>query len=57
VISTVRSLAIQPSIFPDSRKTALPGALSQMEIAGLLAAVGSEGDPTSGGEPTDIEPL
>jgi hypothetical protein len=40
--STVRSLAIQPSVLPDSRNTDLPGAPSQTEISGQRRRFGSD---------------
>jgi len=33
--STVRSLAIHPSVLPDSMKTVRPGALSQTDTVGV----------------------
>jgi hypothetical protein len=52
--STVRSLAIHPSVLPDSMKTVRPGRLSQTDTLGASAGVGSGCSSGVDGVPWDI---
>jgi hypothetical protein len=53
--STVRSLAIQPSVLPDSMKTVRPGQLSQADTAGASVGICSDDSSVGDGVPLDIK--
>jgi len=53
--STVRSLAIQPSVLPDSMKTVRPGQLSQTDTVGVSGGDGSPSSSASDRVPVGIE--